>query len=278
MPSTGTPSSNTVCGARAVSSSVTEAWLPDRITPRGLNDLTKSASTSCGCSSQYTPLSRTRRAISWVTWEPKSRMRILSKAAAGGAGRGPVDRISRSSFNVVIRRFLRDLHIVDVGFAHPRRRDLDERSPRAHVLDRAATRISHARAQSAHELRDDRGRRLLVRDATLDAFWHKLVGVHLGVLEVAIARALLHGAERAHAAIGLVGAPLEELDISRCFFTAGKKTAEHDARRARGDRLRDVARIADAAVGDARNAERLQRLGDMLDRRNLGNANARDDP
>src|SRR5216683_4386778 len=186
MPRTGTPSSNTACGARAVSSSVTEAWLPDRITPRGLNDLTNSASTSCGCSSQYTPLSRTRRAISWVTCEPKSRMRILSRAAAGGAGRGPVDRISRSSFNVVIRRFLGDLHVVDVGFAHPRRRDLDERRARAHLLDRAAARISHARPQSAHELRDDRGHRPLVRDAALDAFGHELVGIHLGVLEIAI--------------------------------------------------------------------------------------------
>src|SRR6185503_14466657 len=132
MPSTGTPSSKTACGARAVSSSVTEAWLPERITPRGLNDRTKSASTSWGWSSQYTPDSRTRRAISWVTWEPKSRMRILSCG----------------SLDVVIRRLLGDLHVVDVRLAHSRRRDLDELCAGAQLLDRAATGVPHARAHA----------------------------------------------------------------------------------------------------------------------------------
>ena len=33
MPSTGTPSSNTACGALSVVSSYTLAWLPERITP-----------------------------------------------------------------------------------------------------------------------------------------------------------------------------------------------------------------------------------------------------
>ena len=37
MPSTGTPSSNTACGARGVSSSVTLFGPPERMMPRGAN-------------------------------------------------------------------------------------------------------------------------------------------------------------------------------------------------------------------------------------------------
>src|SRR5205085_1645942 len=82
---------------------------------------------------------RTRRAISCVTWEPKSRMRILSNSCAAFASRGPVDRVTRSSFNVVIRRFLGDLDVVDVRLAHAGGGDLDEGGARAHLVDRAAS-------------------------------------------------------------------------------------------------------------------------------------------
>src|SRR5687767_15752308 len=50
----------------------------------------------------------------------------------------------------------------------------------------------------------------LVRDAALDALRDQLVGVVLGVLEIAVARAFLHRADRAHAAIRLVRASLVE--------------------------------------------------------------------
>src|SRR5258706_7273026 len=152
MPSTGTPSSNTACGARAVSSSVTEAWLPERITPRGLKARTNSASTSYGCSSEYTPVSRSLRAMSCVTWEPKSRMRILSRVGfreferpsgaeaplVGAAGACP-------SINMIVRRLLGDLHIVDVGLAHAGGSDLHELGLGVHLLDGAAPGVAHAR-------------------------------------------------------------------------------------------------------------------------------------
>src|SRR5690348_9379676 len=221
MPSTGTPSSNTTWGARSVLSSVAEAWLPERITPRGLKARTNGGSTSQGCSSQDPPVSRTRRAMSCVTWEPKSRMRILS-------------------VDVVIRRFLRDLHVVDVGFAHARGGDLDEIGLGAHLVDGAAAGVAHARAEPSHELQDDGGDRALVRDAALDAFGHQLVGVHLRILEIAVARSLLHGAQRAHAAIRLVRAPLEELDLAGGFLAAGEEAPQHHAGSTRRDGLRDV--------------------------------------
>ena len=56
MPSTGTPSSNTACGALSVLSSYTLAWLPDRITPFNWPSAaywrTQSSDTSQGCTSQ----------------------------------------------------------------------------------------------------------------------------------------------------------------------------------------------------------------------------------
>ena len=66
-----------------------------------------------------------------------------------------------------------------------------------------------------------------------------------------------HGAERAHAAIGLVGAALVELDLAGRFLGAGEQAADHHAVRAGGDRLGDVAGIADAAIGDQRHAGAL---------------------
>src|SRR6266702_2599387 len=117
--------------------------------------------------------------MSWVTWEPKSRMRILSSEA--GAAARPARAAPGFSIDVVIRRLLGDLHVVHMGFAHARRGDLDELGLGAHLLDGAAAGISHAGAKPAHELRDDRGRGALVRDAPLDALGHELVGVHFRV-------------------------------------------------------------------------------------------------
>src|SRR3954453_16998802 len=87
MPSTGTPSSNTAFGARSSCSSYVEAWLPERMTPFGANSRTNASLTSFGWISQKTCASRMRRAISCVTCEPKSRIRILS-CMSGGAWRG----------------------------------------------------------------------------------------------------------------------------------------------------------------------------------------------
>mmetsp|Transcript_26318 Transcript_26318/g.62508 ORF Transcript_26318/g.62508 Transcript_26318/m.62508 type:complete len:499 (-) Transcript_26318:2047-3543(-) len=53
----------------------------------GAKALMKSSDTSFGWISQYTEASRTRRAMSCVTWEPKSRMRTLSCCMAGLSGR-----------------------------------------------------------------------------------------------------------------------------------------------------------------------------------------------
>src|SRR6266850_5428846 len=108
--------------------------------------------------------------MSWVYWAPKSRIRILSC----------------TSFRPVVGSFLHDLHVVNVGFAHPRGGDLDELRPGAQLIHRRAAGVAHAGANAVEKLLDHRDRASLVRDATLDAFGHQLVDVHLRILEIAV--------------------------------------------------------------------------------------------
>src|SRR5512134_1253456 len=159
MPSTGTPSSNTACGALSVASSYADMWLPDRITPFGANARTKSSLTSAGWISQYTLASRTRRAISCVTCEPKSRIRILSWFIAHCAGRTGVSKrqgpphdgrrarkdSSRrpSGLQPIVRRLFGDPHVVHMRLAHAGGGDLDELRLRAHLVDRPAPAVAH---------------------------------------------------------------------------------------------------------------------------------------
>src|SRR5579875_3113507 len=79
--------------------------------------------------------------MSCVYCAPKSRIRMRWAWMSGDA---------------VIRRFLRDRHIVHVALAHSRARDAHERRPRAHRLDVLAPGVAHRRAQAARKLLQDR--------------------------------------------------------------------------------------------------------------------------
>src|SRR5665213_139319 len=148
-------------------------------------------------------------------------------------------------------------------FAHARAGDLDELGARA-----------------AHQLVDDRRQRPLVGNAALDALGHQLFrgALAFGVLEIAVGAALPHRAQRAHAAVALVRAALVELDVAGRLLGAREQAAEHHARRAGGDGLADVAGIADAAVGDQRNAGLGDPFDGELDRGDLWHADAGHDP
>ena len=87
MPSTGTPSANTASGARGVAAPVTDAGPPESTIARGANAAISSSPMSNGRISQETPLSRTRRARSWVVCAPKSRTRTRS-VTSQRTGRG----------------------------------------------------------------------------------------------------------------------------------------------------------------------------------------------
>src|SRR5690606_18895747 len=109
-----------------------------------------------------------------------------------------------------------------------------------------------------------------------DALGHELLA-RRPLLVVAIARAFAHRPERAHAAIGLVRAPLVDLDLARRLVGAGEQTPDHHRVRAGRDGLGDVAREPDAAVGDDADVRARERLGHVRYRRELRDAHARDD-
>ena len=73
-------------------------------------------------------------------------------------------------------------------------------------------------------------------------------------LAVAIAGPGPHRPQRTHAAIGLEGAALVDDRLSRALGQPGQQAAEHDRMGPRRQGLGDVARVADAAVGDDRHA------------------------
>src|SRR3954463_10774154 len=112
-------------------------WLPDRITPVGANSRTKPSETSQGWISQYTCVSRRRRAMSCVYCAPKSRISMREWDAAGIA---PSERVragtsESTSIDAIVGSFLHDLHVVDVRLAHAGGRDLDELGARGEFLD-----------------------------------------------------------------------------------------------------------------------------------------------
>ena len=94
-----------------------------------------------------------------------------------------------------------------------------------------AAAIAHARLQPAHHLVHDHRHRSAIRHAAFDAFRHQACpagssrrqrrhlgrGISVGVLEIALARALRHRAQRSHAAIRLEGAALIQDQLARDF-------------------------------------------------------------
>src|SRR4030081_2895298 len=80
MPSTGTFAVKMAGLAEGAAPSISAAGPAERTMPRGPNWSILAWSTDWkGWISQYTPASRRRRAISWVTWDPKS---TISKRSA----------------------------------------------------------------------------------------------------------------------------------------------------------------------------------------------------
>src|SRR5438046_2216023 len=89
---------------------------------------------------------------------------------------------------------------------------------RAYTLDAQPVR------QAAEQLLDVEREAALVRDAALDAFRHELQ-IGLVGLEVTVAAAFLHRLDRAHAAVELIGAALEEDRLAGALLGAGEEAA-----------------------------------------------------
>src|SRR5690606_8176160 len=99
---------------------------------------------------------------------------------------------------------------------------------------------------------------------TFNTLGHQLLGAGGGVLEIAVGGATAgvgHGAQRTHAAVGLVGTALEQFDLAGRLFGTGEHGAHHHYRGAGGNGLGQVTGEADATVGNQRDASVLQRGG-----------------
>src|SRR3546814_18162516 len=96
-----------------------------------------------------------------------------------------------ASAGAVVRRFLRDLHVMHVALALAGTGDLHELRPRAHVLDGGAADVAHGRAQAAGELVHHAAPRAALRRVTFAAFGHGTVGVS-AVLSVVLLVPLYH--------------------------------------------------------------------------------------
>src|SRR4051812_12440797 len=88
--------------------------------------------------SQYTSSSRSRRAISWVYWLPKSRIRIFSTSSTEAAVMSVLSHPDALGL------------LEDLAFRLDRGRDDDLR--RLHLAHRGGADGAHARAQRAHEV------------------------------------------------------------------------------------------------------------------------------
>ena len=127
---------------------------------------------------------------------------------------------------------------------------------------------------------DDGADRPAVGHAALDSLRHQFAHIACRFLEVAVRRAVAfgHGAERTHAAVRLVGAPLIEFRLARRLLRAGEQRTHHHRGRAGADRLGDIAGITHAAIRHHRHVPRLGGLGGFGDRRDLRHADAGDHP
>src|SRR5207247_6241656 len=170
MPRVGMPSAKSSGSTRGAPSAYTDAGAPLRINACGFRARTCSGVTVCGTSSEYTRHSRTRRAISCEYCPPRS------TTSTGRSSGGASGRCSTAASAPIVRRLLRDRHIVRVRLAESRGRDAHELRV-VHLLDRRRAAVAHRLPKSTDELVDDRRERPLVRNASLDALGHELVDI-----------------------------------------------------------------------------------------------------
>ena len=140
------------------------------------------------------------------------------------------------------------------------------------MLNVAGSAIAHARTQTARELIDHLLHRSLVGHAAGNALGHQLLHVLRVGLEVAVLRAVLHGLQRAHAAIALELTAVVDDGVAGALLGASHQRAYHHARSAGCQRLHHVARIAQSAIGDEGHAGALQGAEHIVDGAQLGHA------
>src|SRR5690606_19715050 len=140
---------------------------------------------------------KSRRQACMACARPSS-MRTPAEAAGAAWTPGTGSLAAMRSIRPVVGGFFGDLHVVDVRFAHPGGGDFHEFGLGVEILDGGAAAIAHGGPDAAHQLENDGNDAALVGDARLDAFGNQLVDVVVGILEIAVGRAVGHGAQAAH--------------------------------------------------------------------------------
>src|SRR5215469_1779302 len=183
----------------------------------------------------------------------------------------------------IVGRLGDHLNVVRVALDESRARDLGELRL-LKLRDCPRTAVPHRCPQAAGQLVSDPCQRAPVRHLALDALGYKLVLPQDVILEVAVlgvgaaALGIAHRRQRAHAPVQLELLAVDENQLAGPFIAAGQQAAEHDGVRAGRDGLRDVAGVLDAAVADHWHVRGLTRLRGRVDRRDLRDADAGDDP
>src|SRR5438445_184556 len=238
MPRMGRPSWYTSGSGWGAPASYTEAGPPLKINPRGARRRTSSAAMSPGTSSQYTLASRTRRAISWLYCEPKSRTSTVSWAVPGR-----VSMPEPVSTAVVIA-----VSPPSLAASHPHPDPLLALLQLALGLDR----------RGHHHLRV-----LKLADGSRSAHSHRALQradqIHAAVVDVGRPEehlaegALDPGADaRTPRQVGIGGRHAPVIAVSGRLLGAGEDRSDHHRVGAAGEGLADVAADAHPAIGDDR--------------------------
>ncbi len=132
--------------------------------------------------------------------------------------------------------------------------DTDKAGALVECIYISCTGISHRGAQAANQLMQDIAQRPFVGNTAFNAFGYQFHGFIYITLEVPVLAALLHGTNRAHAAIGFIGASLIQNLGAGGFFGTGEHRAEHAGGCACSHGLGKITGKLDATIGDDRNA------------------------
>src|SRR5260370_9062331 len=155
-----------------------------------------------------------------------------------------------------MRRLLGDDHVLDVALTETSGGEAHDPGLRLEFFQVGDAAVTHSAAKPGDELLHQTAERTLMGYAAFHPFRHGLAALGR-VLEIAVAGARFHGAERTHAAIGLERAALVENGFSRRLFRARKETPDHHHRGACGNGLGDVAGKFYSPVGDYLHARSL---------------------